>query len=57
MVDGESRRLGSYIETRTGGERVRAYMPTPLPPDRLSIWGLSCDSMSAPWPPLGVSTV
>jgi hypothetical protein len=33
MVDGKSRRLGSYIETSTGGERVRAYMPTPLPPD------------------------
>ncbi len=28
---GESR-LGRYVETATGGERVRAYVPPPLPP-------------------------
>jgi len=26
-------RLGTYVETSAGGERVRAYVPTPLPPD------------------------
>jgi Fic family protein len=25
-------RLGAYIETNAGGDRVRAYMPAPLPP-------------------------
>jgi Fic family protein len=33
MADGENRRLGSYVETSAGGERVRAYAPAPLPPD------------------------
>jgi Fic family protein len=32
-VDGENRRLGSYVETSTADERVRAYVPAPLPPD------------------------
>ena len=32
MTDGENRRLGAYVETTTGGERVRAYVPAPLPP-------------------------
>ena len=26
-------RLGHYIETAVGGERVRAFVPPPLPPD------------------------
>ncbi len=26
-------RLGAYVETNAGGERVRAYVPTPLPPE------------------------
>ena len=33
MADTKSRRLGAYVETSTGGERVRAYVPAPLPPD------------------------
>jgi Fic family protein len=32
VTDGENQRLGAYVETSTGGERVRAYMPAPLPP-------------------------
>ena len=32
MTDGENPRLGAYVETSTGGERVRAYVPAPLPP-------------------------
>ncbi len=32
MEDGENQRLGAYIETSAGGERVRAYVPAPLPP-------------------------
>lgn len=26
-------RLGAYVETRVGGERVRAFVPAPLPPE------------------------
>ena len=26
-------RLGAYVETRAGGERVRAFVPAPLPPE------------------------
>jgi Fic family protein len=33
VTNGENKRLGAYIETNTGGERVRAYVPAPLPPD------------------------
>lgn len=33
MADTKNRRLGAYVETSTGGERVRAYVPAPLPPD------------------------
>lgn len=33
MADTNNRRLGAYVETSTGGERVRAYVPAPLPPD------------------------
>ena len=32
MTDGENQRLGAYVETSAGGERVRAYVPAPLPP-------------------------
>ena len=32
MTDGENQRLGAYVETSAGGERVRAYVPGPLPP-------------------------
>jgi len=33
VVDGENHRLGAYVETSTGGERERAYVPAPLPPN------------------------
>ncbi len=33
MADTKNLRLGAYVETSTGGERVRAYVPAPLPPD------------------------
>lgn len=33
MTDGENQRLGAYVETSVGGERVRAYLPAPLPPN------------------------
>lgn len=33
MADTKNQRLGAYVETSTGGERVRAYVPAPLPPD------------------------
>jgi Fic family protein len=32
VTDGENQRLGAYVETSAGGERVRAYVPAPLPP-------------------------
>ena len=32
MADGENRRIGTYVETSAAGERVRAYVPAPLPP-------------------------
>ena len=32
MTNGEYQRLGTFVETSTGGERVRAYVPAPLPP-------------------------
>ncbi len=32
MADGKNQRLGVYVETSAGGERVRAYVPAPLPP-------------------------
>jgi Fic family protein len=33
VLDSKNERLGAYVETRAGGERVRAYVPAPLPPD------------------------
>ena len=33
MTNGENQRLGAYVETSAGGERVRAYVPAPLPPN------------------------
>ena len=33
MTNGENQRLGAYVETSAGGERVRAYLPAPLPPN------------------------
>jgi Fic family protein len=33
VADTKNLRLGAYVETSTGGERVRAYVPAPLPPD------------------------
>jgi Fic family protein len=33
VADTINRRFGAYVETSTGGERVRAYVPAPLPPD------------------------
>ena len=35
MTNGENQRLGAYVETSAGGERVRAYVPAPLPPNPL----------------------
>jgi Fic family protein len=32
MSDERNQRLGSFVETSFGGERVRAYVPAPLPP-------------------------
>ncbi len=32
MTDGQNQRLGAYVETSAAGERVRAYVPGPLPP-------------------------
>ena len=32
MTDGQNQRLGAYVETSAAGERVRAYVPAPLPP-------------------------
>lgn len=31
-MTGIANRLGTYVETGVGGERVRAYLPAPLPP-------------------------
>ncbi len=28
-----SKRIGTYVTSSTGGEKVRAYIPPPLPPD------------------------
>ena len=33
VTNGENHRLGAYVETSAGGERVRAYVPAPLPPN------------------------
>src|SRR5579871_1214915 len=33
VPNGENQRLGAYVETSAGGERVRAYVPAPLPPN------------------------
>ena len=33
MTKGENQRLCAYVETSAGGERVRAYVPAPLPPN------------------------
>ncbi len=33
MTDGENQSIGTYVETSAGGERVRAYVPAPLPPN------------------------
>jgi Fic family protein len=32
MTDERNQRLGHFVETSAGGERVRAYVPAPLPP-------------------------
>lgn len=32
MADNNNARLGAYVETSAGGERVAAYVPPPLPP-------------------------
>ena len=32
VTEDRSRRLGAFVETSGGGERVRAYVPAPLPP-------------------------
>jgi len=32
LRDGGHQRLGTFVETSAGGERVRAYVPAPLPP-------------------------
>lgn len=32
MADNDNARLGAYVETSAGGERVAAYVPPPLPP-------------------------
>jgi Fic family protein len=32
MTEEHNQRLGTFIETSAGGERVRAYVPAPLPP-------------------------
>jgi hypothetical protein len=32
VTDGQKQRLGAYVETSAAGERVRAYVPAPLPP-------------------------
>ena len=31
-TDGKNRRLGAYVETSAGSERVRGFVPAPLPP-------------------------
>jgi len=33
MTEEHGQRLGTFVETGAGGERVRAYVPAPLPPD------------------------
>ena len=33
VTNGQTQRLGAYVETSSGGERVRAYVPAPLPPN------------------------
>ena len=32
MADNDNARLGAYVQTSAGGERVAAYVPPPLPP-------------------------
>ena len=32
MTEERNQRLGTFVETSVGGERVRAYVPAPLPP-------------------------
>lgn len=32
MTEEHNQRLGTFVETSVGGERVRAYVPAPLPP-------------------------
>lgn len=33
VAEERNQRLGSFVETSAGGERVRAYVPAPLPPN------------------------
>ena len=33
MTEDRNQRLGTFVETSAGGERVRAFVPGPLPPD------------------------
>ena len=33
MAAGKNQWLGAYMETSVGDERVRAYVPAPLPPN------------------------
>lgn len=33
MTQDNNQRLGTFVETSVGGERVRAYVPAPLPPN------------------------
>lgn len=33
VTEDRNQRLGSFVETSAGGERVRAYVPAPLPPN------------------------
>ena len=33
MAKNGSKRIGTYVTSSTGGEKVRAYIPPPLPPD------------------------
>lgn len=33
MMQDNNQRLGTFVETSVGGERVRAYVPAPLPPN------------------------
>ena len=56
MTDGQNQRLGAYVETSAAGERVRAYVPAPLPPKpalELGRWKTACKTFQIP----GVNSV